>query len=298
MFQSVAQPTFSDSDFRMGRMKPGISGILKFKNEAEFAKICLESIADYFDELILVYHECTDDTPNILREFEQRDPQRIHLFEYLPHVQPIGSKEHRETPISSVNSFVYYSNFALSKASYEVRCVWGADQVAEPVAMRRAVDSIRSIKRGTPEWWFSPWRMGYWWYIGVELWQDADKVYVHGTKPIIGNYQDHAFFPAGRLLTYKRYSHSAYLFKRVLRHKYIGCLFYHLKGMKKQRGADKYQIEEHPDSLYTGNVQKYWVKSNQMTLEELKGKDPRTREMMPYESLGIRPAERAPISPQ
>jgi hypothetical protein len=272
-------------------MKPGISGILKFKNEAEYAKICLESIADYFDELILVYHECTDETPEILTEFEKRDPKRIHVFHYVPHVHAIGSKEHRQTPITSVNSFVHYSNFALSKASCEVRCVWGADQVAEPVAMRRAVDTIRGLERGTPEWWFSPWRLAYWWYIGVNLWLDNGEISIHGRMPIIGNRQDHAFFPAGRLLTYKRYSQSAYLFKRVLKHKYVGCLFYHLKGMKQHRGSDKYGLEKHPDSLYRSYVQEKWVGSDAMTLEELKRIEPRTSEMPPPESLGIRPAK-------
>ena len=35
-------------------------------------------------------------------------------------------------------------------------------------------------------------------------------------------------------------------------HKYVGCLFYHVQGMKPDRGLTNYYFDETPDSRYQG----------------------------------------------
>ncbi len=39
---------------------PGVSGILRVKNDAEFLEECIESCIPALDELIIVYNGCTD----------------------------------------------------------------------------------------------------------------------------------------------------------------------------------------------------------------------------------------------
>lgn len=44
----------------------GVTGILRCQNSADFLDACVESCIEGLDELIAVYHNCTDETANIL----------------------------------------------------------------------------------------------------------------------------------------------------------------------------------------------------------------------------------------
>lgn len=46
----------------------GVSGILRCHNHADFLELCIDSCIDGLDELIAVYHDCTDDTVQILHK--------------------------------------------------------------------------------------------------------------------------------------------------------------------------------------------------------------------------------------
>lgn len=51
--------------------------------------MCIDSCIDGLDELIAVYHDCTDRTPEILRQKAAQYPDKIRVFEYRPSVYPI-----------------------------------------------------------------------------------------------------------------------------------------------------------------------------------------------------------------
>ena len=44
----------------------GVTGILRCQNSADFLDACIESCIEGLDELIAVYHNCTDETANIM----------------------------------------------------------------------------------------------------------------------------------------------------------------------------------------------------------------------------------------
>ena len=44
-------------------LKNGISGLMRVKNDAELIEASINSCIDALDELIIVYNDCTDDTP-------------------------------------------------------------------------------------------------------------------------------------------------------------------------------------------------------------------------------------------
>ncbi len=66
--------------------KPGLSGIIRAKNEGRFIAACIDSVIGSLDELIVVYNDCTDDTETILTEKAQQYPDKIRIFPYNHHV--------------------------------------------------------------------------------------------------------------------------------------------------------------------------------------------------------------------
>ena len=49
-------------------LKRGVSGIMRVKNDAEFIKASVESCIDALDELIIVYNDCSDNSPQVIEE--------------------------------------------------------------------------------------------------------------------------------------------------------------------------------------------------------------------------------------
>lgn len=290
LVETVQYPKFSQVDFSRANKKPGLSGIVRLKNEAEFARLAIESFLPHFDEIIIVYNDCTDATPEIVADLAARFPARVKAYHYLPRVVPIGSREHLNTPANSVHSFVYNSNFALSKASYQIRCMWAGDQVADPASFGRVVRELRGLRRGTLKWWLSPWGIGSWWFTGINLWQADGQIYVRTPWSIIGGYHDQAFYPAGRFIRYKFYPKGEYPFNRILVHHHVGCVFYHMKGMKQDLGEGKYELERNADSLYIDKAQSWRTKFNLLTIDEFRAREPRARHMPDPQTLGIFPS--------
>jgi hypothetical protein len=192
-----------------------------------------------------------------------------------------------------VHSLVHYFNFAVSLAAYQVHCKWDGDEIAAPAALGRVVAELRALEPGSLRWWLSPWRLWYLWYTGVNLWDHQGETLVTKRQSLMGNARDHFFRPAGRLIRYRRIPKTAYVFKRVLVPTYIGCLFYHLKGLKRDRGYGNFYFDENPDSLYLYRLQRYWKREQLMTYEECGAVIPDVRGLPHPATLGIRPPVRA-----
>ncbi|HZQ11160.1 MAG TPA: hypothetical protein VFD70_31605, partial [Anaerolineae bacterium] len=193
MIETVEHPVFTAKDFDRAHKKPGLSAIVRLKNEAEFAKAALESIAPFFDEIIIVFNDCTDRTPEIVAEFAECHANRVRAFHYVPQVVPIATKEHQRTPSHSPHSIVYYCNFALSKASYQICCKWDGDQIADPRGFQQITQYLRQLQPGSRDWWLSPWRMGYLWFTGINLWSARGQLFVHKVRPFAGWKHDIGF---------------------------------------------------------------------------------------------------------
>ena len=70
----------------MKELKPGLSGIVRAKNEASFIEACIDSCIDALDELVIVYNDCTDDTPAIVKRKAKQYPDKIKIYAYEHHV--------------------------------------------------------------------------------------------------------------------------------------------------------------------------------------------------------------------
>jgi glycosyltransferase involved in cell wall biosynthesis len=289
MVEIVEHPAFVSSDFSAARKKPGLTAIVRLRNEEAFGRRSLDSILPFFDEIVVVFNDSQDRTADVVDEFARAHPDKVRAFHYVPSVFPRGSRGHRTTDIGSVHSLVHYYNFALSLASFQVRCKWDGDQIADPSAFGRVVHEIRALEPGTLRWWLSPWRLGYWWYTGVNLWDREGQTLVIKNRPLVGRARDSGFWPAGRMIRYKRNPYCEYLFKRTLVPSYVGCLFFHLQGMKPDRGDRNFYFEKNPDSLYGAKSRWRVGRKDLITFEELVASTPGLGELRHPEALGIHP---------
>lgn len=130
----------------------GISGILRCRNNDDFLEECIDSVISELDELVAVYNECTDRTVEILEQKRQQYPNKIKLYEYLPHVLPLElDKESfvyaRNLPEGSGQLMAEYTNYALTQASYRYIMKVDADQVYFTGRLKRICDAYRSTEK-------------------------------------------------------------------------------------------------------------------------------------------------------
>lgn len=289
MIERVEHPYFSIADFDPRRRVPGISAIVRVKNEAEFVEQAVTSILPYADDIVITFNDCTDATPEIVAELARREPEQIRAYEYVPRVFPAGSDEQRKLPPNHVNSFVFYTNFALSLARCRVCFMWDGDQIAIPEAFTRIVRRIRTLSPREPSWWFSPWMFGFWYYQGVNLWAQQGKLCVIKKIPLMGQEYDHGFWTLRRWTRYRHERRFPILMNRWLWRRRSGVLFYHLKHLKHDHGYGVYQLDRYPNSYFQQYVASVGTEPELISLEELARVEPSLRGLSPPEALGIRP---------
>ncbi len=292
MVEVVEKPTFKPEDFDRTGKKPGLSAIVRLRNEEDFAERALESIAPFFDEIVVVYNGCTDATPEIVARFAAAEPKRVKAYHYVPEVFPQGSDMHRRLPGDHPNSLVHYYNFALSKATRRVCAKWDGDMIAAPRPFGALIERLRRARTSPLHRWTSPWFGGFWWFTGVNLVDRDGRVFVLKSHPRAGSRWDAGFWPAGRAHNFKHSPRFEILRTGALIKSFAGFAFFHVKAMKKDRGVRVYQLEKNPGSFY----QKYADEMRDpevMTFEGYCGVQPEARSLPDPEEMGIRPLRRA-----
>lgn len=112
----------------------GLSGLMRVKNDAEFIAASIDSCIDALDELVVVYNDCTDHSPQLIEEKRQQYPTKIRVFEYKHQViaNNLTEEEYNYAlllPDDSPNLLCNYYNYALSKTSYMYAIKIDADQI-------------------------------------------------------------------------------------------------------------------------------------------------------------------------
>lgn len=129
-------------------LKRGVSGIMRVKNDAEFIKASVESCIDALDELIIVYNDCSDNSPQVIEEMHSKYPDKIKVYEYKHKVYSINlTKEEYEyaksLPDDSPHLLCNYYNFALSKVTYRHAMKIDADQIYFTEKLKKTCDIFR-----------------------------------------------------------------------------------------------------------------------------------------------------------
>lgn len=130
----------------------GVTGLLRVKNDAEFLALCIDSCIDALDELIIVYQECTDNSPEIIEQKRKQYPEKIKSYYYRPRVlsHRLSDEEFAYAsalPSDSIHLLCNYYNYTLSKASFRYALKIDADQIYFSDKLREVCDAYRSQGR-------------------------------------------------------------------------------------------------------------------------------------------------------
>ncbi len=130
----------------------GVSGILRCRNCADYIEACIESCIEALDELIIVFHDCTDNTPEILRTKQTQYSTKIKVYEYRPYILPIEMNQPvflfaERLPFDSIHLTSGYSNYALSKVTFRYVIKVDMDQIYFPQVWKRLCDAYRSTAK-------------------------------------------------------------------------------------------------------------------------------------------------------
>lgn len=108
--------------------KPGLSAMLRVKNEAEYIKQSILSIINDVNEVVVVLQgKQSDNTKEIVLELKKT--YDIKLFEYPYDSFPNGPG-HSKQKIGSVYERAYFYNWCLSKTTYSYAMKWDGDMIA------------------------------------------------------------------------------------------------------------------------------------------------------------------------
>lgn len=115
-------------------LKDGLSGIMRLKNEAIFISDCIDSVIDALDELIIVYNDCTDETPVIVEQKRKQYPTKIRVYPYEHHLYSYNLSRSEydyamSLPEDSPFLFCNQCNYAFSKVRYKYAMLVDVDQL-------------------------------------------------------------------------------------------------------------------------------------------------------------------------
>lgn len=130
----------------------GVSGVLRCHNCEDFLDACIDSCIDGLDELVVVYHDCVDNTPGILMAKQKQYPDKIKVYEYLPYIFPVEMNKAMFIyadilPSCSIHLMSGYYNYAFSKTSYRYVVKIDADQIYFTRYWKRICSAYRSEKK-------------------------------------------------------------------------------------------------------------------------------------------------------
>jgi len=224
---------FDDSKIR----EDGISAFMRIKNGEDYLKASILSIINQVDEIICVFNGCTDNTENILLELEKEYPIKIKIYKYIPEVYPVNSDKYINTKENSVNSLVYYYNFALSKTTKKYCMKLDDDQIYFSNKLLKLKEEMELNKVN--------YTIGC---RGINLFDYKKKLYINlndeftdGSDILFFKYNKNCIFKKD--LKYEVFNTSDKMVKKEI-------LFYHTKRCKKDRGINNYLLNDNPKSRY------------------------------------------------
>lgn len=261
MIESVESYSFRPADLRASTRRPGISAFMRIRNGADFLERTILSHAGFFDEIVAVYNQCTDATPDILARLQQQIGPKLRIYHYVDRVFSPGSEGHASTPGDAPRSMVNYSNFALAQTTTRTVTKLDDDHLAIPAAIGAVVDQIREQGScGKRMLSFS----------GINLIREpGGRLAIPKSDPLSGS-GDIGFFDVtdATVFTHDR------RFERVPRPKgartFCGFLYWHLKYLKTGMGFANYDLHENPNSRFAERKRRMESKLETLGLPELR----------------------------
>lgn len=120
---------------------------MRVKNDAFTLAQSIDSCIDALDELIITYHECTDESVQIIENKKLQYPDKIMVIPYPYHVIGVGATDEeyeyaKTLPIGHPQLLATYYNNALQYVNYKYVMKIDADQLYFSQDLKELRDSI------------------------------------------------------------------------------------------------------------------------------------------------------------
>lgn len=245
------------ADLAVESRQPGISGFIRTRNGADFIAATIESHLDFFDEIVVVHNQCSDDTPVILRRLVQRHGPRLRVYHYADRVHPPGSDGHAATPGDSPNSFVNLTNVALSLTRHRIVTKIDDDHLAIPEALAALTHRLRA--EGSGRWLEC--------FSGLNLMRGSDGRLGVNSRVVFSGVGDVGFFEVTPSRFYAHDRRFEVFRMAGLTRRFAGIVYWHLKYLKAGNGFSNYELSSNPDSRYHRQKRRF-DESTALSLDE------------------------------
>jgi glycosyltransferase involved in cell wall biosynthesis len=256
--ETISGYSFSPSDLNVSGRTPGISAFLRTRNGADFVETTIRSHIGFYDEIVAVYNQCTDNTPEILERLAQEFAPKIRLFHYADRVEPLGSRGHATTPANAPGSMVNYSNFALARTRHQIVVKLDDDHLAIPDRVEAACRSFREGRADLKVMHC---------FSGMNIARDAEgRMGIPVAERVSGN-GDIGYFRVAEDTAFYRDRRFERFGRGKLRRRFAGYLYWHLKFLKAGEGFLNYELAGNPESRFAKKHVEFG-KTRLMTLPE------------------------------
>ncbi len=240
--ETISGYSFQPSDLRVMDRRPGISAFMRIRNGEDFLELTIRSHIRYFDEIVAVYNQCTDQTSEILMRLQKEfGRSKLRVIHYADPVFPPGSEGHAVTDPRSPGSLVNYYNCALAATRFQYATKLDDDHLAIGSTTQAITSAIRmgSVPSDT-----------MFCFSGLNVFRREDgSLGILQRDPVSGG-GDIGFF---RVTPQTCFVHDR-RFERFQRggakRSFAGFLYWHLKYIKADMGFGNYELSRNPGSRY------------------------------------------------
>jgi hypothetical protein len=247
---------------------PGISGFMRLKNEALFLDRAIATHLPGLDELVIVYNDCSDNTAEICLRWQHEFPEKIRVFEYEPNVVPVGTPESLTIDPRSPHCIANYYNFSLALTNRAIAIKVDGDHHAVAPRFHKICQRVR--RRLAPKQRYPIYGLNLTLQEGeivIYNYYDFSPGYVgsraekKGPPPFTSG--DHAFYYVDETCWHtvdpiEGYELMDLADKPRVDDASLTYAFFHLKGMKDDRGTANWSLDESKErsrrALWVQNV--------------------------------------------
>ncbi len=259
MIENVQGYRFRPEDLRIADRKPGICGFMRVRNGEDFLAEAVCSHLPFYDEIVIAYNQCEDNTEAIVARLAERFPDKVRAFHYVDRVLPLGHPDYEGMPFDEVSSMANYYNLSLAQTRYTVVTKLDDDHIALPRALGPLLDRIRQsgCRLGNTMWCFS----------GLNLYQKDGRLGVYKKEPWVGT-GDHWYFEINPRTYFHNSVKHEVLQRQGMHRRYTGLTYLHGKYLKKGEGFINYELEQLPDSRFARKRVRFERERDIMELDE------------------------------
>lgn len=214
---------------------------MRIRNGADFLEATIRSHIDAFDEIVAVFNQCDDATPQILARLAYEFGPKLRTYHYVPRVHPMGSEAHRATLGGDPSSLVTYSNFALAMTRHQWAVKLDDDHLAIPSAVTAMANAIRKGSASeTVMHCFS----------GPNLVRSSNALLkIPAADPVSGG-GDIGFFRVSEDTHFVHDKRFERFSSGALGRQFAGWFYWHLKYLKSGGGFKNYELDVNPKSRF------------------------------------------------